>query len=87
MTLGSRGDFQPFLALALALRQAGHSVAFAAPVARSRISAIVLPRLFSPQIRKSAAACFRCGALERAEKDQVNSPSKAVNCASGCSPG
>ncbi len=31
LTYGSRGDFQPFLALAIALQKAGHTVRLAGP--------------------------------------------------------
>jgi len=40
LTYGSRGDVQPFLALAIGLRKAGHEVVLAAP---SRFSSLITP--------------------------------------------
>jgi sterol 3beta-glucosyltransferase len=52
-TLGSRGDFQPYLALAVGLQRAGHQVTLAAPASAAAWvqSYGVRPVLATPFIR------------------------------------
>ena len=40
LTYGSRGDFQPFLALALGLQKAGHAVRLAGPERYAAFAAV-----------------------------------------------